>query len=86
MPAPWMMGGSTATVEFEPPKAPVGEVPITIHWGGRTIFEMRKDGKITADWATLMRLKDKLLANDCADSAEVTVCSWAAALWFARNT
>lgn len=67
-------------------KVQVAETPVALHWAGKTIFELKKDGKIIADWAVLMRLKDKLLNNDCADAAELAVCTWAAALWLARNT
>lgn len=80
--------GPTGTISLDitTPKPVVADTPVALQWEGRTIFELKKDGKIIADWAMLMRLKDKLLANDCADAAEVAVCTWAAALWLARNT
>ncbi len=82
----WTFSSGMISLTTESSKPEVAETPVALHWAGRTIFELKKDGKITADWQALMRLKDKLLANDCADAAELTVCTWAAALWFARNT
>jgi hypothetical protein len=64
----------------------VADKPVALQWEGREIFALLKDGTIKADWPEMMRLKDKLLANDCADAAELTVCTWAAALWLSRNT
>jgi len=67
-------------------KPEVADTPLALYWAGKVIFEMRKNGTITADWSAIMKLKDKLLANDCADTVELSVCTWAAALWLARNT
>lgn len=65
---------------------PLPDRPLTLLWEGREVFVMRKDGTITADWRALMRLKDRLFDNACADASERAVCTQAAALWLARNT
>lgn len=83
----WNPATSTITrMEVTPNKPTVGDKPVTLTWRDREIFVLTKEGRIVADWKTIMELKDKLLANDCADAGELAVCTWAAALWFARNT
>lgn len=82
----WMVGTTTISLDVAPSKPTVGDKPVTLTWNNREIFVLTKEGKIVADWKKIMELKDKLLANDCADAGELAVCTWAAALWLARNT
>lgn len=77
---------TTNQIDLAEPRPPLPDRPLTLLWGGREVFVMRKDGTITADWGALMRLKDRLFSNACADASERAVCTQAAALWLARNT
>lgn len=76
----------TNQIDLAETPPPLPDRPLTLLWEGREVFVMRKDGTITADWAALMRLKDRLFSNACADASERAVCTQAAALWLARNT
>lgn len=52
---------------------------------GVTLFELKQDGTIYADWKALMDLKDRWVAGDMGNDNPQTL-AFAAALWFARNT
>lgn len=79
--------GSSVRPQYIPIDKPVPAKATSFKLGyrGATVFELKPDGAITADWKAIMELKDRFLAGD-AEGIQPSTLAMAAALWFARNT